>query len=86
LAQSLPLRKSLVPIHLQPLEEKMNATILHLDPDVAAKFRNAKIMLVECRTRMPNDPKAALDFAQASARIVAEALSLAHERAPVGDA
>jgi hypothetical protein len=86
LAQSLPVRKSLVPIHLQPLEEKMNATILHLDPDVAAKFRNAKLMLVECRFRMLNDPKAALGFAQAAARTFEEALNLAHERAPVGDA
>ena len=64
----------------------MNATILHLDTDVAEKFRNAKVMLSECRSRMLNDPKTALAFAQASARKFEEALSLAHERAPVGDA
>ena len=63
----------------------MSATILHLDPVVAAKFRNAKAMLNECRSRMNSDPKAALDFAQASARKFEEALSLAHERAPSRD-
>jgi hypothetical protein len=85
-AQSLLGRKYLVPIQLEPLVEKMSATILHLDPDVAAKFRNAKAMLNECRSRMNSDPKAALDFAQASARKFEEALTLAHEKRPWRDA
>jgi hypothetical protein len=58
----------------------MSATILHLDALVAAKFKNAKAMLNECRSRMSNDPKAALDYAQASARKFEEALSLAREK------
>jgi hypothetical protein len=64
----------------------MSATILHLDPEVAAKFRNARAMLNESRSRRSNDPKAALDYARASARKFEEALRLARERGPKRDA
>ncbi|MGO9392409.1 hypothetical protein [Rhodoblastus sp.] len=57
----------------------MSATILQLDPDVAAKFKFAKALLQECQVRMQYDPQAAMDFAQAAARKYEEALNLARE-------
>jgi hypothetical protein len=64
----------------------MSATILHLDPQVAAKFRNAKAMRIESRSRLSNDPKAALDYALASARKFEEALNLARGKLPEREA
>ncbi|WP_294532681.1 hypothetical protein [uncultured Rhodoblastus sp.] len=64
----------------------MSATILHLDPEVAAKFRNAMAMRDESRSRLSDDPQAARDVAKASARKIEEALRLAREKAPGRDA
>jgi hypothetical protein len=67
-------------------EKIMSATILTLDRDVAEKFKFAKAMQDESRMRMGNDPKAALDFAKASALKLEEALTLAREKFLMRDA